>query len=568
MPTSPTYPGVYIEEVPSGVRTIVGVATSICAIIGRAPRGTVNEPTFITSFGDYERIFGGLANDTMGFVVRDFFVNGGSQAVILRLYHLETGKDSIYKFKVGTNVALQAASEGAWGANLRATIDFDISLDMLNRLGLAANDPKVFNLIVTDTSPGGAVEVFRNVTLIQNNARRIDRVLAAESKLVRWDKSVAVTDTLLTNADVAKKVLRDPLGELENTLRTVKDEQTQAVIGGLATPAVAQAIIAVAQKNLDDKGKEIREKLSDGLGLELSDFHPTDGEEKKEGLYALEKTDLFNLLCLTSVKDDDIYGKLLDGVSAYCTKRRAMFLVDPPATWKDANAAKKDFLDPNGFSLRSSNATIFFPRVVYPNPLKEGIPETFPACGVIAGNFAKTDATRGVWKAPAGTDTSLVGVQKLEVNLTDGENGILNPLGINCLRSFPSSGRVIWGSRTLRGGDSLADDYKYIPIRRLALYIEESLYRGTQWAVFEPNDEPLWAQLRLNIGVFMNDLFRQGAFQGRSSKEAYFVKCDKETTTQSDINKGIVNVVVGFAPLKPAEFVIIKLQQIAGQLEA
>jgi phage tail sheath protein FI len=180
--------------------------------------------------------------------------------------------------------------------------------------------------------------------------------------------------------------------------------------------------------------------------------------------------------------------------------------------------------------------------------------------------MARTDTQRGVWKAPAGIDAGLTGTQALDVNLTDRENGLLNPLGINCLRSFPVVGRVVWGSRTLRGADILADEYKYIPVRRLALFIEESLFRGTQWVVFEPNDEPLWAQIRLNVGAFMQNLFRQGAFQGQSPRDAYFVKCDKETTTQNDINLGIVNIVVGFAPLKPAEFVIIKIQQIAGQI--
>jgi phage tail sheath protein FI len=152
--------------------------------------------------------------------------------------------------------------------------------------------------------------------------------------------------------------------------------------------------------------------------------------------------------------------------------------------------------------------------------------------------------------------------------MTDAENGLLNPLGINCLRTFPVYGRVVWGSRTLRGADAAADEYKYIPVKRTALYIEESLYRGLKWVVFEPNDEPLWAQIRLNVGAFMNNLFRQGAFQGKTPREAYFVKCDKESTTQNDINLGIVNIVVGFAPLKPAEFVIIKLQQMAGQIQA
>jgi hypothetical protein len=185
----------------------------------------------------------------------------------------------------------------------------------------------------------------------------------------------------------------------------------------------------------------------------------------------------------------------------------------------------------------------------------------------MAGLYARTDGNRGVWKAPAGTDANLAGVQSMAVPMTDGENGSLNPLGVNCLRTFPVYGAVSWGARTLRGADQMASEYKYVPVRRLALYIEESLYRGTQWVVFEPNDEPLWAQIRLNIGAFMNGLFRQSAFQGSSPREAYLVKCDRETTTQDDINRGVVNILVGFAPLKPAEFVVISIQQLAGQIQ-
>ncbi len=149
--------------------------------------------------------------------------------------------------------------------------------------------------------------------------------------------------------------------------------------------------------------------------------------------------------------------------------------------------------------------------------------------------------------------------------LTDGEIGQLNPLGVNCLRTLPAAGRVVWGARTLQGNDRLASEWKYVPVRRTALFLEESLYRGTHWVVFEPNAEPLWAQIRLNVGAFMNNLFRQGAFAGTTPREAYFVKCDAETTTQDDVNLGIVNIAVGFAPLKPAEFVVIRIQQMAGQ---
>ena len=179
--------------------------------------------------------------------------------------------------------------------------------------------------------------------------------------------------------------------------------------------------------------------------------------------------------------------------------------------------------------------------------------------------MARTDAARGVWKAPAGTDASLAGVAGLAENLSDAESGPLNKIGINVIRTFPVYGPVVWGARTLRGADAVADEYKYIPVRRTALFIEESLRRGLQWVVFEPNDEPLWAQIRLTVGAFMHDLFRRGAFQGQTPRDAYLVKCDKETTTAGDIDNDAVNVVVGFAPLKPAEFVILQLQLIAGR---
>jgi phage tail sheath protein FI len=184
---------------------------------------------------------------------------------------------------------------------------------------------------------------------------------------------------------------------------------------------------------------------------------------------------------------------------------------------------------------------------------------------MIAGIIARTDATRGVWKAPAGTDAGLTGVQDLAYPVDDKTSGYLNGIGVNCLRNFSTTGPVVWGARTARGSDVLSDDYKYLPVRRLADYIERSLLTATMWAVFEPNDAPLWAELRLSIGGFMADLFRQGAFQGQSADEAYYVKCDATNTLQSDIDKGIVNVEIGFAPLKPAEFVILYLEQIAGQ---
>jgi hypothetical protein len=191
---------------------------------------------------------------------------------------------------------------------------------------------------------------------------------------------------------------------------------------------------------------------------------------------------------------------------------------------------------------------------------------TLGPSGTLAGVYAATDTARGVWKAPAGTAASLTGVVDLDVKLTDARNGDLNQLGVNCLRNFPIYGPVSWGARTANGADQDADQWKYVPVRRTALFIEESLFRGTKWVVFEPNDEPLWASIRLNVGAFMNGLFRQGAFQGSTPQEAYLVKCDAENNPQSQIDLGIVNILVGFAPLKPAEFVIINIQQLTGDL--
>jgi phage tail sheath protein FI len=212
----------------------------------------------------------------------------------------------------------------------------------------------------------------------------------------------------------------------------------------------------------------------------------------------------------------------------------------------------------------SINAALYFPWVIAPDPLQENRPKEFPPCGFVAGLYARTDSSRGIWKAPAGTEASLTGVSGVKINLTNKENGELNQKAVNCIRTFPVYGTIVWGARTLQGNDQRGSEWKYIPVRRTALYIEESLFRALKWVVLEPNDETLWAQIRLNVGAFMHNLFLKGAFQGTTPKEAYFVMCGKETTTQNDINLGIVNIAVGFAPLKPAEFVIIKIQQIAG----
>lgn len=603
MPVALTYPGVYVEEIPSGVRTITGVATSITAFIGRAQRGPTNTPVTINSYADFERIFGGLwTQSSLGFAVRDFYLNGGSQAIIVRLFHpffasdaaradaLDAAQDAstaagtaagapgatpadvaaaaraaeaaevdpgrkaaadivadaaeaaaadpaatpatvataaadavgdaapVTKATLDANgLNLMAAWEGTWSNRLRARIDHDVA-------GGAAN---LFNLSVRDDSTG-VVEVFRNVSVDPGHTRRVDRVLQNESNLVRMS------------------------GALPGAMPAAHDAPTPAdpLWGDNGTNVWVQ-----------DAGR-----ASDGRALVDNDFNGPGLEDAKQGMFALRKADLFNLLCIPPYDpNNNVSPALISSATAYCQKRRAMMIVDPPSEWNDKDDAKSG-LDAH-LTTKSSYAALFFPRLRQPNPLREGQFEDFAPCGAVAGVMARTDAERGVWKAPAGLAANLVGVPQLSVSLTDNENGELNPLGVNCLRTLPAAGRVVWGARTLEGDDRLASEWKYIPVRRTALFIEESLYRGMQWVVFEPNDEPLWAQIRLNAGAFMHNLFRQGAFQGQSPRDAYFVKCDKETTTQNDINLGVVNIIVGFAPLKPAEFVVIKLQQMAGQIQ-
>lgn len=206
---------------------------------------------------------------------------------------------------------------------------------------------------------------------------------------------------------------------------------------------------------------------------------------------------------------------------------------------------------------------VWWPQVTIAS---NGTRKNIDPSGSIAGLMARIDGSRGVWKAPAGLEGDIRGVLGVRVPMSDEQNGLINLEAINAVRAFPA-GVVSWGARTLDGFDNSGNiDYRYVPVRRFALFIEESLVRGLRFAIFEPNDEPLWAQIRLAGGAFMNSLFRKGAFAGRTAREAYFVKADAETTTPQDQALGIVNVLVGFAPLRPAEF-IITIQQLAGQVQ-
>ncbi|MBQ0975745.1 phage tail sheath family protein [Streptomyces sp. RK31] len=534
-------PGVYVEEIPGGVHTVTGVATSVTAFVGRALRGPVETPIHVFGFEDFAQRFGGLWREsTLGYAVRDFFANGGSHAVVVRL----AGGAAPARLTVG-NLPLVAMEPGSWGVTLRAEIDTE-DIDHVVADGLSVPKNSLFNLTVRDGSPGGRAESFRNLS-VAANARNVKSVLAAGSALVRVEGDTA---------DLEPVAGVDSLGAAEKAVAAAR--------AAYQSGTGAKADLDAAQQALRQALDTALAAVGDGDPLTAAaDFLPSGAADDHTGLYALDHVDLFNLLCIPPHRREagDLEPGLLSAALAYCKDRRAVLLVDPRDDWTDPASNAQGWLD--AIDGPRENAAVYFPRLRRPDPEQGGYITDFAPSGAVAGVLARTDAARGVWKAGAGIEAGLVGAPDLSLRLTDGQNGLLNPLGINCLRSFPAVGRVVWGARTAAGADVLASEWAYLPVRRLALFIEESLFRGTQWVVFEPNGEALWGQVRLSVGAFMQQLFRQGALQGSSPRDAYFVKCDAETTTQADRDLGVVNIRVGFAPLKPAEFVVVQIQQMS-----
>lgn len=518
-----SYPGVYVQEI-GAPPPDVGVTTSLAAFIGRAPMGPVDTPVTVNSWGDYHRVFGGLDGDSsMSYQVNAFFENGGGQAMCVRLFEPPAGGDTdgFASLPLGPTaegetepLVLTAVSPGSWGDRLSATVDATgVTAEVARELGVS--DPaSLFNLTVACEAPNGAVrsERFANVTLDPAYpALLLRNVLAEQSQLVTWRS------------------------------------------GG----AVAVGASGKGQGGRDSAPLSIDAWLGDPVG--------------KTGLYALDRTPGFNILC---IPPDDIDGDtppvVYQGAAEYCVMRNAMLIIDPPTRWQ-ADYARGELravspADLGAFSVEAERSSaVYFPGVQAADPLRDGRVRTFPNSGYMAGVWAQTDVQSGVWKAPAGLNAALNGVVGLPAVLTDAENGVLNPLGVNCLRTFPIGGTVIWGARTLHGADVLGDPYAYIPVRRLMLYLTEWTLQNTRWAVFEPNDEVLWAGLRSQVSAFMNDLWKQGALFGSASNQAWFVTCDATTTSPADIEAGRVNIQIGFAPTRPAEFVILNLQQRAGQ---
>ncbi|WP_206098482.1 phage tail sheath family protein [Paenibacillus montanisoli] len=525
----------------------------MAAFVDFFPRGPINKATQITNFGDFQRIFGGLdKRSEASYAIQQFYLNGGQLAWVVRV-NSDKMKMVSASYTLGSTLKVTAANPGTWagGSSGNSPNSVQVAIDK------NTPDPSdQFNLAVREVATVNgkkkvvSSEIYRNLTMTKNNARYAVNVVNASSALI------ALTD------------LNTGTGSVElpsRTSTTIEDVIASSVVNDSATDAY-KSLTGGDDGDLFDSDGQLK---SDRFTIFSEAL--TGDQKENTGIYALDNIAPFhfNILCIPATANlgNEDYLSTYKKAIPFCEDKRAVVLVDIPTIIDTVEKLMDSNFQGTLDQLRiNPNAATYFPRLHIADPLNENRPRNVGPSGTLAGIYARTDATRGVWKAPAGTDAALVGAD-LPLKLTDQVNGNLNSLGINVLRNFPIFSTVSWGARTLDGADMKASEWKYIPVRRTALFIEQSLYEGLKWVVFEPNAEPLWAQIRLNVSAFMQSLFRQGAFQGQSRKDAYLVKCDSETTTQNDINNGIVNIVVGFAPLKPAEFVIIQLQQMAGQIQ-
>jgi hypothetical protein len=510
------------------------VATSIAAFVGWATKGPANKAVLVESWMAFQSQFGGLSSNNglpnyLGYAVSQFFANGGQTAYILRivwdgslpgagLLSTTQAACAASATAVGSAFALYASSPGSWGNNIWVKV-------------IPEPSPSTsFTVQVLDGS-GDLLEDFANLSVSPADPRYVVTVINSGSSNVTF-----VNPALPPEAEIPP-----PSRPNATPIAGVN------LAGGLDGP-----VLVPGDVNFETAlGADNAATSNNGFGVSL-----------------LNRVDIFNLLCVPGETDETTILQL----QQYCVEKRAFYIVDCPhlVTWDDLHNGKLG-TSPGGSApgsltgADSKNSAYYYPWVLAPDPLANNNPAPFPPSGFVAGIYASTDSNQGVWRAPAGIGAGLAGVTGLLNSLTDLQCGDLTGLAINCLREFEVYGDVVWGARTLAGSDQAASQWKYVPIRRFALFLESSLYAGTQWVVFEPNGEPLWSRIRSSVGSFMQGLFLTGALQGTTPQEAFFVRCDSGNNTQSSIDQGVVNITVGFAPLYPAEFVIIQIAQLAGQ---
>jgi phage tail sheath protein FI len=497
-------PGVYVEEVSSGSKPIEGVGTAVAGFVGFAEKGPVSEPTLVSNWTHFLRVFGGFAEDTyLPHAVYGYFLNGGGTAYIIRLPDSPDATE-----ETADGEPAHAAIPAATGDNERpaftvraltaASDEFTVSVGDASEPG-----EDTFRLDVLRN--GKVEESFDNVT-VKRGPQNVATVVAKQSKLIALEQNK----------------------------------------GGTLTAPRKDAVVALAP----DAPPPARITAQDYVGNPL----------ERTGLGGFEAIDEITMVLAPDLMSAMRRGLIdIDGVKAVQTAMIAhcelmsdrVAILDPPPGL-NSQQIKEWRTDVTGYD--SKYATLYWPWVNAMDP-NTGTIVPVPPSGHIAGIWGRNDATRGVHKAPA--NEVVRGVVALQTSISRGEQEQLNPLGVNCIRAFPGQGIRVWGARTL----SSDPEWRYVNVRRLFNYVEESILNGTNWVVFEPNDEYLWASVRRVVGAFLQRIWRSGALVGRSAAEAYYIKCDEENNPAESRDVGNLFIEIGIAPVKPAEFVVFRIAQ-------
>jgi len=539
-----SYPGVYIQELPSLAHSIRPAPTSIAVFIGYThPFRTLNFLTAVPlfSFADYQTNFGGFFSspwqpDYVGQAVFQFFANGGPMCYVVGLQ-----AEHYYDSKMAQQGGVAAASVDV------SCMAGDITFTALQPVGVPAATPS--------TSAAG---IPMQVTLSNFQSSTPSTPPSSTDPLDIADIVVSYGTTVETYRKVKIGNVGTALQNSGLVTVTVSATAPTAYVNS-ATPSSVTHSLAYQTGHVPDATWSV--------------INPGDFAQVFQDYQSLDKVPIFNLLAIPGISNASVASEAV----AFCEHKRAFYIADTPSsatTGWDANSVVKDLATNTALSPAppvSINAAIYYPWLATTDPVTQQ-PALSPPSGFVAGIYGQVDAANGVWQSPAGIGTALNGTTGVDTEgrMTNPQHGVMNENAINCLRQFPSVGTVVFGARTTAGSDAntAQQQWKYVPVRRTALFIEQTLYANLTWAVFQGNSEPLWNALTQEVNAFMLSLFRQGAFAGTKPSEAFIVQCDATTTTPTDVANGIVNVLVGFAPLIPAEFVIIKIAQLAGQAQS
>ncbi|MDP9388655.1 MAG: phage tail sheath subtilisin-like domain-containing protein [Actinomycetota bacterium] len=503
----PTYlsPGVYMEEVSSGSRPIEGVGTAVAGFVGFAEQGPANEPVLVTNWTQFTQTFGDFVEGSfLAHSVYGYFLNGGGAAYVVRIGANGDGTAD----SAPPRAELPAATAGgkpafAVAAREPGPAGADLTVEVED-----ASDPSDDNFKLVVRRGGRVEETFDNVS-----AKRGPNFVATKVK----------SDSRLIQVDEVKGAV-------------------------LAAPRKGQVRLA-------------------GVALATTESVAPDdyvgNSADRTGFAGLEAVDEVTMLCAPDLMAAHVGGALgMEGVKAVQLAMIAhcelmadrVAILDAPFGMK-AQQVKEWRVDTAGYD--SKYAALYYPWIKVMDP-RLGQAVFVPPSGHISGIWARSDDTRGVHKAPA--NEVIRGAIAPELQITKGEQDQLNPLAVNCLRTMPAAGLRVWGARTL----SSDPEWRYLNVRRLFNYVEESILQGTNWVVFEPNDPKLWDSVTRTVTMFLRRVWRDGALFGRTQAEAFFVKCDEENNPPENRDAGILTVEIGLAPVKPAEFVVFRISQFSG----